>query len=297
MKNHHCGASRCGFLFSILTLTLLFSCNSEKQVSKENPDQEEWVAIFDGTNMSDWTPKFAGFELGVNHKNRFTHKDSLLSVRYSLIDTFKGNFGHLYYKDKFSHYKLRATYRFVGEQMLSGPGWAVRNNGLMLHCQDPKTLGLNQDFPISLEMQLLGGNGTDDRPTGNLCSPGTNVIMGDTLFTQHCISSSSKTYHGDQWVNAEALVLGDSLIQHIIEGTVVLEYSKPTIGGGAVTDIDTTIFKDGMPVNEGYISIQAETAPIDFKSIELLNLCGCMDKKAKNYKSYFVKADNSTCKY
>lgn len=285
------------FIYSILAISLCFIFTCETNPPVNDAEKEEWIAIFDGTNMIDWTPKFAGYPLGKNYKNRFILKDSFLSVHYTPLDTFKSNFGHLFYKDQFSHYRLKATYRFVDDQMPLGPGWAFRNNGLMLHCQSPKSMGLQQDFPISLEMQLLGGNGTDERPTGNLCSPGSNVIMHDTLFTPHCVNSSSKTYHGDQWVNVEALVLGDSLIQHIVEGDVVLEYSKPTIGGGNVAGHDTSKTIVGTPIKEGYISIQAETHPIDFKSISLLNLCGCMDKKAKNYKSYFIKADNSTCQY
>jgi hypothetical protein len=284
-----------GLLFG-LTIIALLALNACEQTPKHN-NEEEWISLFDGSNYEDWTPKFAGSELGVNYKNRFVYKDSLLSVRYTEIDTFKGNFGHLYYKNKFSHYKLRAKYRFVGEQMTGGPGWAFRNNGLMLHCQEPATLGLDQDFPISLELQLLGGGGTDDRTTANLCTPGTNVVMGDSLFTPHCISSISKTYHGDQWVEVEALVLGDSLVQHIMEGQVVLEFKKPTIGGGNVGGYIESAYAEGTPLKEGYISIQAETHPIDFKSMELLNLCGCMDEKAKNYKEYYIKADNSTCMY
>tara|TARA_R110002167_G_scaffold134051_15_gene319426 strand:- start:1410 stop:2243 length:834 start_codon:yes stop_codon:yes gene_type:complete len=263
----------------------------------DNSDKEEWIALFDGTDMDQWTPKFAGFELGDNYHNTFVFKDSLLSVRYAVQDTFKGHFGHLYYKKKFSHYRLKAKYRFVGKQMTGGPAWAIRNNGLMLHCQDPATLGLEQDFPISLELQLLGGDGEHPRTNANLCTPGTNVVMGDSLFSPHCINSNSKTYPGDQWVEVEALVLGDSLLQHILEGQVVMQYSKPTVGGGAISGYKESAYREGTPVTEGYISIQAETHPIDFKSIQLLNLCGCMDKKAKNYKTYFVKADNATCLY
>ena len=280
-------------LSAMMAFLLCLSCGEEST----KPDKEEWVTLFNGANYDDWTPKFAGYELGVNHKNRFVYEDSLLSVRYTKNDTFKGNFGHLFYKQKFSHYKLRAKYRFVGEQMTDGPAWAIRNNGLMLHCQAPETIGFDQDFPISLELQLLGGDGTNERTTANLCTPGTNVVMGDSLFTPHCINSVSKTYSGDQWVTVEALVLGDSLVQHIMGEQVVLEFKKPTIGGGNISGYLESAYQEGAPLKEGYISIQAETAPIDFKSIELLNLCGCMDKTAKNYKSYYIKADNSTCLY
>lgn len=281
------------FLLVLVGATLLNACQS----GSEDPDGEEWIALFDGSGMQDWTPKFAGYELGVNHKDRFVFKDSLLSVRYAEKDSFQGNFGHLYYKQRYSHYRLKAKYRFVGEQMAGGPGWAFRNNGLMLHCQDPKTIGLEQDFPISLELQLLGGDGENARPNANLCTPGTNVVLNDSLFIPHCIGSSSGTYHGDKWVEVEALVLGDSLIQHILDGQVVMEYKKPTIGGGAISGYTESAYQEGAALKDGYISIQAETHPIDFKSIELLNLCGCTDKKAKNYKSYYVKSDNSTCVY
>lgn len=284
-----------GFISILLLAFVIFfnSCTS----SPENPEKEEWVAIFDGSSIDDWTPKFAGYELGVNYNNTFVFKDSLLSVRYMKQDTFSGNFGHLYFKEKFSYYRLRAKYRFVGQQMTGGPGWAFRNNGLMLHCQEPATIGLDQDFPISLELQLLGGDGSNPRTNANLCTPGTNVIKGDTLFTPHCISSISDTYHGDQWVEVEALVLGDSLIQHLLEDKVVMEYRKPTIGGGAISGYKASAYTEGAALNEGFISIQAETHPIDFKSIEVLDLCGCMDKEAKNYKSYYIKADNAACIY
>ncbi len=286
--------------FKIPTLILLFiaaiamtSCAP----SALDPNKEEWIELFNKSDMKQWTPKFTGFELGENYKNRFLVKDSLLSIRYAEKDTFNGDFGHLYYQQKFSHYKLKAVYRFVGQQMTGGPGWAIRNNGLMLHCQDPTSLGLDQDFPISLELQLLGGDGTNDRTNANLCTPGTNVVLGDTLFTPHCINSTSKTYPGDQWVKVEALVLGDSLIQHILEDEVVMEYRKPTIGGGNISGYKESAYREGAPVTEGFIAIQAETAPIDFKSIQVLNLEGCMDKEAKNYKSYYVKADNASCIY
>jgi hypothetical protein len=156
----------------------------------------------------------------------------------------------------------------------------------------------DQDFPISLETQLLGGLG-DGKPrtTANLCTPGTNVVMDGKLRTAHCINSTSKTYDGDQWVRVEVVVHGDELVQHIMDGTVVLEYTRPQIGGGNAAPVDPKVKVDGTPLTGGYISIQAETAPIDFRKIELLNLEGCMDPKATNFKSYVIKPKAETCKY
>lgn len=281
--------------FLVAVVAVFAACESSSNTSSDR-HKETWIPLFDGSSIDKWVPKFKGAELGVNYRDRFVFADSLLSVRYLPEDTFKGQFGHLFYQEKFSHYKLRATYRFVGDQQINGPGWAFRNNGLMLHCQAPETMELEQEFPISLELQLLGGGSTGERPTCNLCTPGTNVYMADTLFTPHCIRSTSQTYRGDQWVTVEALVLGDSLIQHIVDGAVVMEYTKPTMGEGTLEEWGRAFVK-GTNLKDGWISIQAETHPIDFKSIELLDLCGCTDKKAKNYKSYYVASDNSSCVY
>ena len=190
-----------------------------------------------------------------------------------------------------------AEYRFVGEQVAGGPGWAMRNNGLMLHSPDPKTMMKDQDFPISIEVQLLGGlSDGKARTTANLCTPGSNVVMNGKLHTAHCTNSTSKTYDGDQWVRVEVEVHGDELVQHFVEGTKVMEYTKPQMGGGAASPVDPKVKVDGTPMTGGYISIQAETAPIDFRKIELLNLEGCADPKAANFKSYIVKPDPKACK-
>jgi hypothetical protein len=167
----------------------------------------------------------------------------------------------------------------------------------MLHSQSAETMGLQQDFPISLEMQLLGGLGKGRRPTANLCTPGTNVYFGDTLITRHCTNSTSPTYDGDQWVRVEALVLGDSIIKHIVNGDTVLTYRKPQMGGGSANNTRPGILQEGKPLTEGYIALQAETAPIDFRKVELLDLAGCMDPRARNYKRYFVKSTPAACRY
>ncbi len=167
----------------------------------------------------------------------------------------------------------------------------------MIHSQSPQSMRIDQDFPISIEVQLLGGKGSGDRPTANLCTPGTHVEMNGKLVTQHCVQSSFKTYHGDQWVRVEAMVLGDQQIKHIVEGKTVLEYSKPQIGGGAVSNFDPAVKQDGKLLTEGFVALQGESHPVEFRKVELLNLVGCTDPKAGNYKAYFVKADNAKCRY
>jgi hypothetical protein len=225
-------------------------------------------------------------------------ESGVLKVVYDQYDTFGSRFGHLFYKTPFSHYVLAVEYRFVGEQAKDGPDWAFRNSGAMIHGQPVETMRKQQDFPICIEVQFLGGRG-DGKPrsTANLCTPGTNVVMNGKLETTHCVNSSSKTFDGDQWVRAEIEVHGDGAIVHKVNGETVLSYEKPQIGGGNVAKHDPAVKKDGQLLAGGTISLQAESHPVEFRKVELLNLVGCMDKKAKNYKTYFEKNDPAACRY
>jgi len=270
------------------------SCAS---IPKMDPNKEEWKDIFNGKDLSGWDIKIRGHELNDNFKNTFLVRDGALTVDYSEYESYDETFGHLFYEEPYSYYKIHAEYRFVGEQANEGPGWAIRNNGLMLHSQSAASMGLDQDFPISIEVQLLGGTGSGNRSTANLCTPGTNVVMQGGLFEQHCVNSTSETYHGDQWVSVDVVVLGDSLFTHIVEGKEVLSYTLPQIGGGSVSGHDPSLMVEGKLLSEGFIAIQGESHPTEFRKIQVLNLEGCMDKKAKNYKSYFLKSKKSNCRY
>ncbi|MBM3783443.1 MAG: DUF1080 domain-containing protein [Acidobacteria bacterium] len=274
--------------------TLLFLLVAAS-LSAQTP--KDWLQLFNGKNLKGWTPKITGYALGENYANTFRVKDKLLQVRYDGYDEFASKFGHLFYKNPYSYYVIAAEYRFVGEQAKGGPGWATRNSGIMVHGQDPKTMGKDQDFPISIEVQLLGGLGKGPRTTANLCTPGTNVVRDGKLFTPHCLSSASKTYDGEDWVRVEVKVLGDERVEHIIDGQVVLAYDKPQVGGGSVSKHDPSVKQDGKLLTMGSISLQSESHPVDFRKVELLDLEGCMDPKAKNFKKYFVKAANDRCKF
>jgi hypothetical protein len=234
--------------------------------------KEDWKPLFNGKNLDGWTPKIKGFELGDNHADTFRVEDGILKVKYDKWTKFDENFGHLFYKDKFSHYRLRVEYRFVGDQVKGGPGWAIRNSGIMYHCQDPKTMDKEQKFPVSIEGQMLGGNGKDNRPTGNLCTPGTNVVYNGKLHLPHCTNSKSKTYHGDQWVTMEVEVHGGGAVKQKINGEVVLEFEQPQLDP---RDADAKkLVKDpkDLIIKEGYISLQAESHPVEFRKVEILEL-------------------------
>lgn len=232
----------------------------------------EWIRLFNGRDLEGWIVKIAKHEVGENFANTFRVEDGSLKAVYDHYSTFDMQFGHIYYREPFSDYHLVVEYRFTGDWMPDVPEWARRNSGVMLHAQDPRTMPRDQDFPISVEMQFLGGLGDGrPRPTGNMCSPGTEVDMNGEQVAAHCVNSSSQTYDGDQWVRAEAIVRGDS-ITHIISGDTVLRYSAPRIGGGVVNGYDPAVKVDGTPLRSGYIALQGEGHPVEFRRVELRRL-------------------------
>jgi hypothetical protein len=273
---------RLPFTLALLIFSLLSysSCQPLGNiVQEENPLQ--WQELFNGRNLNDWTVKIRGYEVGENHANTFRVQDGYLTVSYDGYEDFAQQYGHIFYNEPYSAYLLRVEYRFTGKQAPGGEDWAYRNSGVMLHGQSPESMGLHQDFPISVEGQILGGDGQNKRPTSNLCTPGTHVIIDNELFKPHCLNSTSDTYHGDQWVRADFLVLADSLIEHRIGGEVVLSYTKPQIGGGNVSGYDPEVKQDGKILTKGYISLQSESHPIQFRKVNLLNLEPYMEDQEK----------------
>ena len=283
-------------LCCVIILLFGFSISFAQKKSKE-----EWIALFNKKDLSGWHIQITGHDPNENYNNTFVVDSGIMKINYDKYTEFGTNFGHIYYKTPYSYYILRAEYRFVGNQLKGGATWNVRNSGIMLHSQPPETLLRDQQFPVSLEAQFLGGL-SDGKPrtTSNLCTPGTMVVMDDKVKEEHCINSSSKTYDGDQWVSVEIRVYGDSLIQHVVDNTVVLAYSKPRVGEtGASRDRFLGAWgkeNDGKPLTEGYIALQAESHPIHFRKVELLNLKGCMNPKCKNYRSYHMKDAECVCK-
>jgi hypothetical protein len=271
--------------------------------------QKEWIQLFNNKDLTGWDIKIAGHDLNENFNNNFYVEDSILKVDYSRYKKFDKEFGHLYYKDPFSYYIVRVVYRFTGKQLEGGPSYAYLNSGVMLHAQPAASLSKNQSFPVSLEMQLLASDEKQQRHNGNLCTPGTEVSINGQPVAAHCIDSKSKNSYLNEWVTAEAVVYGDSLIRHIINGDTVLTYEKTRVGGGFVNTgmtwttggfaADSTLWikQDGTPLASGYIALQAESHPLEFRKVELLNLEGCMDPKAINYKSYYIKPANTQCRY
>ena len=292
--------------YLLLVILVCQSCNGND--TKKEINKEDWESLFNGKDLTGWDIKIKDHPLNENYKNTFRIEDSMIRVVYNDYEKFDNQFGHLYTHKPYSYYKLKLQYRFVGDHLADAPEWADRNSGVMLHSQSAESVNLNQNFPVSLEFQFLCGNGKDTVPTGNVCTPGTFITYEGKPFLGHIQNSNSKTYLKNEWIDAEAEVYGDSLIRHIINGDTVLTYTNTMIGEGFVsktnnwtwaniTDSLSWINKANTPLRDGHIALQAESQPVDFRRIAILDLVGCSDPKAKNYKTYYIRSDNSQCKY
>lgn len=238
-------------------------------------EEPGWRPLFNGKDLAGWTPKIRGEELGDNYGDTFRVEDGVLKVVYDpdKYPTFGEKFGHLFFDEPFSRYVLRVEYRFVGEQCPGGPGWAIRNSGVMLHGEDPRGMTLDQDFPASIEVQFLGGAAEGERTTANLCTPGTHVVREGKLHTPHCTNSTSATYRGDRWVTVEIEVDGERVIRHSIDGKPVLEYEQAQLDPGDPHSKKLADARDGkLLLDRGTISLQSESHPIEFRRVEIREL-------------------------
>lgn len=234
------------------------------------PPEPKWESIFDGETLSGWTPKIAGQPLGEDAGNIFRVEDRQLVVSYDDYEAFSSEFGHLFYDEPLSHYRLRVTYAFQGAQVPGGPSWAFMNSGVMVHAQAADSMRVDQPFPVSVEAQLLGRS--DDLPTrttANMCSPGTHVVIEGTFTKSHCVNSTTPARKADEWTVFELEVRGGDVISLSVDGHESFRLTAPVYDAA---DPDVQRLGLSGPVTEGYIALQAESHGVLFKDIELLRL-------------------------
>ena len=142
----------------------------------------------------------------------------------------------------------------------------------MFHSQSPESMTIDQEFPASIEAQMLGGNGEDERQTANVCSPGTHYMIDVKRITVHCTNSTSQTYHGDQWVTMELEVRGSDRIRHVVNGETVFEYYGVQLDPEDADAQRLLAAGSAIDVTGGYISVQAESHPLEIRKLEVLPL-------------------------
>ncbi|MFT6242914.1 MAG: hypothetical protein ACJAQT_005026 [Akkermansiaceae bacterium] len=234
----------------------------------------EWISLFNGKDLSGWTPKIAKHPLGENSFDTFRVEDGILKCEYDKYPKFDGKFGHLFTDFSYSHYLFRLEYKFIGKMMPDAPSYVNLNSGIMVHSQPPQSMTLNQGFPVSLEFQFLADEGKGKRPTGNVCTPGTNLEIDGKLVTQHIVQSTAANLAADQWVKIEIEVRGNKEIIHRVNGKEVLRYQKPQLDPKGAVVPTGSLLQAGQPIqlSHGHIALQAEGQPIWFRNIELKSL-------------------------
>jgi hypothetical protein len=274
-----------------MALLTLFVLQPSAPADWRSAPPSDWQTIFNGRNLDGWVVKLAHHDVGDNYGDTFRVENGAIRVMYDKYGDFGARFGHLFYKQELSHYVLALEYRFVGEQVKGGPSYAKLNSGVMVHSQAPETILKDQDWPISVEAQFLAGG----RTTMNVCTPGTEIFMKGEMVKAHCTNSTSRIYGNDEWVAVQVEVLGSERVRHLIDGQTVLQYETPTIGGGVANGFDPAVKKDGKVLDRGYIGLQAESQPVEFRNVRLLNLSGCMNPASPAYRAYFVHRDDARC--
>lgn len=258
--------------YSFLSLAAGFLFSGFSACADEAP--AVWEKLFNGKDLTGWTPKIAGYAVGENALNTFRVEDGILKVSYADYDQFGTKFGHLYTNLTYSHYILRMEYRFEGQKVADAPGYVNFNSGVMVHSQSPQSLPKDQGFPASLEFQFLADEGKGKRSTGNVCTPGTHIEIDDKLVTQHIVESTAPTFPPAEWVKMEIEVHGNEEIIHRINGKEVLRYQHPQLDPDCRISPAKDLIAGGAKkmLEEGHIALQAEGHPVWFRNIEIQKL-------------------------
>jgi hypothetical protein len=234
-------------------------------------EEEGWVELFNGRDLSGWTPKITGHALGVNAHETFRVEDGILKAEYDRYEEFNNQFGHLYSEFSYSHFILRLEYRFSGEKMKDAPGYVNLNSGVMFHSQPPQSMSIDQAFPVSLEFQFLADEGNGPRATGNVCTPGTDIHVDGKLVKDHIVTSSAPSFPAEEWVAIELEVHGDELVIHRVNGKEVLRYTGTRLDpeGGVVATAPLIAKGQPLKLSHGHIALQAEGQGVWFRKIRL----------------------------
>ncbi|WP_153796771.1 3-keto-disaccharide hydrolase [Foetidibacter luteolus] len=253
-------------LFILVSLTLSFYSRPGGTTLKQ---PEKWVSLLNGKDLTGWTPKITGYAAGENFGNTFRIEDGLLKIRYDAYGSFNKRFGALHYNRKLTSYRLRVEYRFTGDTIAGAPVWGFKDGGIQYYGQSLESMGVDQPFPVSLEFNLHGGNGSQERPTGEVCANGIYFFMNGSRNTSYCtLPVVQKTFHGGEWITAE-IDIHDGKITHYINGEEIISFNNPMYDTAhAITK--TLVKGPDYAVKDGYLSIQSNSHPMDFRKIEIM---------------------------
>ena len=251
-------------LIAVAASLVLVSCASVSTGS-----EPRFHKIFDGKTLNGWEIKVTHHPLGANPHGMWTAKDGVMKINFDGFEQFKGEYAHVFYKKPLKNYILRLDYRFAGKQAPGGPGWATRNSGVMLFAQPPETMTLDQNYPISLENQLLGGLGKGPRTTLSVCMVEITVKVDGKPLTAHCnpnAGATSQTFDGDQWVKLRVEVV-NGVVKSYVNDQLGNTFTEPT-----VDKPHPWLKSQDATAQPSYFALQGESDQVEFRNIELAEL-------------------------
>ena len=185
--------------------------------------------------------------MGENFGNTLRVEDNILKIRYDAYgQDFNDRFGTVYFDKYLTNYRLKVEYRFVGETAPGAPTWGYRDSGIQFYGQPPASQKLDDAFPSGMFIEYMGERNT------TTCIP----------------AEVGRTFHGDQWVTAE-IEVKNGKITHYVNGVEILSYANPTYNPANET-AKMLMDDENTKVKGGYVSLQSNSHPIDFRKIELL---------------------------
>ena len=128
----------------------------------------------------------------------------------------------------------------------------------------------DQEFPVSAEFDIVGGRLLGSHPTGDVCENGTRVTIAGAVLLAKCSKLSPVTIPGDEWVTILAEVQGAARVRQIVNGQLVVEYTDIVLDDKDPDAARLLNFGGDRSLGSGYISIQANSHPIEFRRIEIL---------------------------
>lgn len=222
-----------------------------------------WVKIFNGQDLTGWSPLIhkSAYKQDPYNTFRADPVNHVIKVTYEdYPNGFEDRCGLLYYDKLLTNYRVRVTYRFLEPQAPGPVSWGKNNTGLMIFGIDPAKVTGDPEFPPLIEIQLLGANSTGGNTTPNMCVPGGMTMKKSTA---ECGNNHTGVAPppAAEWVTVEAEV-------HVKGDTKVFQYPNKTT---PVITMSGPVYQ-GKDVVNGYLSLQSESQPLEYKDIELMEL-------------------------
>jgi hypothetical protein len=270
ISSHFAGPLLCAIIAA-------FACGCAATVATTEHQQpaRKWQPLFDGRTLNGWTPKVVGYPAGEDPLQTFRVKDGVIYVSYDKYGgKMDGRWAHLFYKEPFKAFHLSLDYRFVGEEMLPLRPTPV-NSGVMFDSQSPESMALGQGYPIAVEGQLLGAYPAGPpRFNGSFCTMGTK-IFGQDKDLGHCVASSVAPASMGTWVHYELEVTADGHASESIDGKSTVSVDRVELDPSFTRFPIKNLIEAAngrLQLNGGYIALQSEGHPIEFRNIRIMPL-------------------------